>query len=101
MLHLCGRSLLNNGERSILCYDYKLTGVGVKDEFYVVPSPGLLESINTYIIEGDSTYGDVFVQLSVIHGKSEIDMAHNVLIQGYVGGDTMRGFPNSTLDPPV
>lgn len=99
-VHLCGRTLLESGERNLLCYDYKLTGVAAKDEFYAVPSPGLLESINLYMIGGASSYGDIFVQLSLLHGRSAIDMAHRIIIQGYIGGDTMRGFPDSSLDPP-
>lgn len=98
VLHLCGRTFLANGETSMLCFDYNITGLGVRDDFYVVPSPGLLTGINVYIVDGFSAYGDVFVQLSVLHGFSENDMAHRLLILGNLGGDVMRAYPCSPCD---
>lgn len=95
-MHLCGRFFLDGGETSMLCEDYALTGGGVEDEFFIVPSPGLLSGINVYITSGASSYGDVYVQLSMLHGFSRINMAHRLLLQGYIGGEIMRAFPCSS-----
>lgn len=100
-IHLCARTHLLNGELSMLCEDYHLTGAAALDEFFIVPSPGLLSSANLYVIDGVSAYGDIFVQLSMLHGKSEFDMAHRLLIQGYIGGTVMRGFPCSPCEPNI
>lgn len=99
-IQFCARTLLLNNETTPIWYTWKLDDGGTEQSFFIHPSPGLLESANIYITAGSSQFGDIYVQMSMIRGKETQNVAHRLIIQGYIGGANMRGYPGSDFDPP-
>lgn len=98
VLHLCGRIFQTDDTVVPYCSDFDLTGAAAKDEFEVGVTPGLLDACTVYIESGSSDPGDIFVQVSMLHGRRLTDMSARLLIAGYIGGESMRGWPCSPCE---
>lgn len=99
-LRFCARSFLKNGEIVPVWYHFPLSGGGTQEEFFIIPSIGLLESVVVYIDAGTSVWGDVWIQSSLMINNDTTRVAHRIILQGYIGGAVMLGYPGSTFAAP-